>query len=100
MHGLVVSKEQIATEILLLLETALLHSHSSDDSTVKQFLHWDLAVKFAKLHQAKLPEQFLRHCARADLWLPFVLFIQIHQYPVDQVSSLVGFHSRDSVVFI
>lgn len=100
MHGLVVSKEQTATEILLLLEAALLYSHSSDYSIVKQLLHWDLAVKFAKFHQMKLPEQFLKHCARADLWLPFVLFVQLHQYPVDQVGSVVDFNNRDSAVFM
>jgi spatacsin len=86
LHGLVVSKEKTATEILLLLEAALLRNHCPDNSIVKQLLHWGLAVKFAKYHQMKLPEQFLKHCARADLWLPFVLFIQLHQYPVDQVS--------------
>jgi hypothetical protein len=91
MHGLVVSKEQTAGEILLLLEAALHYSHSSDDSIVKQLLHWDLAVKFAKFHQMKLPEQFLKHCAREDMWLPFILFIQLHQYPVDQVSSTFDF---------
>lgn len=100
MRGLVVSKEQTAKEIFLLLEAALLCSHCSDDSIVKQLLHWDLAVRFAKFHQMKLPEQFLKHCAKADLWLPFLLFIQLHQYPVDQVSSVVDFHSRDPAIFI
>jgi len=86
MHGLIVSKEQTAREILLLLEAALCYSQSPGNSIVKQLLHWDLAVKFAKFHQMKLPEEFLKHCAKEDLWLPFVLFIQLHQYPVDQVS--------------
>jgi hypothetical protein len=87
MRGLIVSKEKAAGEILLLLEAALHYSHCPGDSIVKQLLHWDLAVRFAKFHKIKLPEQFLKHCAREDLWLPFVLSIQLHQYPVDQVSS-------------
>lgn len=91
MRGLIVSKEQAAGEILLLLEAALCYSHCPGDSIVKQLLHWDLAVKFAKFHHMKLPEQFLKHCAREDLWLPFVLFIQLHQFPVDQVSSYSDF---------
>jgi hypothetical protein len=100
MHGLIVSKEQTAREILLLLEAALRYSHSSDKCIVKQLLHWDLAVKFAKFHQMKLPEEFLKHCAKEDLWLPFVLFIQLHQYPVDQVSSSASFKCRNSACFL
>jgi hypothetical protein len=98
MHGLIVSKEQAAGEILLLLEAALRYSHCPSDSIVKQILHWDLAVKFAKFHQLKLPEQYLKHCAREDLWLPFVLSIQLHQYPVDQVSSNSVFQQRGSTI--
>ncbi|PSN58102.1 hypothetical protein C0J52_06504 [Blattella germanica] len=93
LHGLITTKEQTAEQILVLLETALDHSYSSlilsDDTITNQLLHWDLAVKFAKFHKIKLPEQFLKHCARQNLWLPFVLFIQLHQYPVEQVMILV-----------
>jgi hypothetical protein len=94
MHGLVVSKEQAAGEILPLLEDALCYSHRHDDSIVKQLLHWDLAVRFAKFHKKKLPERFLKHCAREDMWLPFVLSVQLHQYPVDQVSSDSDFQQK------
>ena len=91
MHGLIISKEQTAEEILPLLEAALYHRYllldDSDDAVVKHFLHWDMAVKFAKHHHLKLPEQYLRHCASKNMWLEFVLFIQIHQYPVEQVFS-------------
>jgi len=96
MHGLIVSKEQTAREILLLLEAALCYCQSPGNSIVKQLLHWDLAVKFAKFHQMKLPEEYLKHCAKEDMWLPFVLFIQLHQYPVDQVSLSASFKHRDS----
>jgi hypothetical protein len=98
MHGLVVSKEKAAGEILLLLQAALHYCHRPDDSIVKQLLHWDLAVRFAKFHKMKLPEEFLKHCAREDLWLPFVLSIQLHQYPVDQVSSDTDFQGRHSTL--
>ena len=91
MYGLIVAKEQASEEILPLLETALYHSYlqleSSDTIIVKHLLHWDMAVKFAKYHHLKLPEQFLKHCARKNMWLEFVFFIQIHQYPVEQVFS-------------
>lgn len=99
MHGLIVSKEETAREIVMLLEAALGYSHSPDDSIVKQLLHWDLAVKFAKFHQMKLPEEFLKHCAKGDLWLPFVLFIQLHQYPVDQVSWSASFKLENQQSF-
>ncbi|XP_069672308.1 spatacsin [Periplaneta americana] len=93
MQGLVLAKEQTTKEILTLLEAALQNSHSFSDqcdhSVVKKLLHWGLAVKFARLHHMKLPELLLRQCAREDLWFPFVLFIQLHQYPVDQVLQLV-----------
>ena len=98
MHGLIVAKEQVSEEILPLLETALYHSYlhveNSDNTVVKHLLHWDIAVKFAKYHRLKLPEQFLKHCARKNLWLEFVLFIQIHQYPIEQVFSFYSFYSN------
>ncbi|XP_049816483.1 spatacsin [Schistocerca nitens] len=95
MHGLIVKNPEAPVEILSLLQSALLcdsaipHSDSdSENVVIKAIIQWELAVKFAKIHKIKLPEGFLNCCAKKDMWLPFLMFVDIHQYPIPQVLEL------------
>lgn len=88
MLGLITSKDETAQELLLQLETAIERTVGNVKNCPdlgSNLFRWSLPVKFAKMHALKLPEKFLRQCAENDAWLPFIVFIELHKYPVSQV---------------
>lgn len=46
---------------------------------------WALPVQFCHLHDLPLSTQYLQDCATDGQWLNFLLFVQIHHYPPQQV---------------
>ncbi|KAJ8927655.1 hypothetical protein NQ314_019857 [Rhamnusium bicolor] len=79
-----------AFAILKLLETAVIAKIDFEDiidasSFIDAMKLYDLVVKFAILYNVKLPNMFLNCCASNNMWLPFLIFAQIHNYPVDQI---------------
>lgn len=46
---------------------------------------WALAVQFCQLHDLPLSTVYPRDCAADAQWLHFLLFIQLHSYPPQQV---------------
>ncbi|XP_050294548.1 spatacsin [Anthonomus grandis grandis] len=49
---------------------------------------FDLVIKFSTLHNLPLPESFLRNLAQNNLWLPFLLYAQMKNYPIEQMKEL------------
>ncbi len=46
---------------------------------------WALPVQFCHLHALPLSPAFPQDCARDGQWLNFLLFVQLHDYPLQQV---------------
>ncbi len=46
---------------------------------------WALPVQFCHLHALPLSPAFPQDCARDGQWLNFLLFVQLHDYPLHQV---------------
>lgn len=75
-----------------ILETAIMKTIRLLDAR-KNFLgilkKYQIMIKFCKLHNLNLPEQLLRLFAVNNLWLPFLIFAQMHNYPLHQIRKLV-----------
>ncbi len=56
---------------------------------------WALPVQFCHLHALPLSPAFPQDCARDGQWLNFLLFVQLHNYPLQQVCLL-----HDSVLWL
>lgn len=52
---------------------------------------WTIAVVFCQLMSIPWTTAFLETCARADKWLAFLWFAQLHQYSKQQVIILLRF---------
>lgn len=51
---------------------------------------YDIVVRYSlEYNNSKLPEMFLRMCAHNNLWLPFLIYAQIKNYPPEQIKLLV-----------
>uniref|UniRef100_A0A672P5I7 Spatacsin C-terminal domain-containing protein n=1 Tax=Sinocyclocheilus grahami TaxID=75366 RepID=A0A672P5I7_SINGR len=59
-------------------------------SSYEAALEWALPVQFCHLHALPLSPAFPQDCARDGQWLNFLLFVQLHNYPLRQVRSLAA----------
>uniref|UniRef100_A0A673HQF0 Spatacsin C-terminal domain-containing protein n=1 Tax=Sinocyclocheilus rhinocerous TaxID=307959 RepID=A0A673HQF0_9TELE len=59
-------------------------------SSYEAALEWALPVQFCHLHALPLSPAFPQDCARDGQWLNFLLFVQLHNYPLQQVRSLAA----------
>ncbi|XP_072396296.1 spatacsin [Diabrotica undecimpunctata] len=50
---------------------------------------YDIVVKFTIYFDLKLPEMFLRSCATNNMWLPFLIFAQLKNYPIDHLKPIL-----------
>ena len=50
---------------------------------------WTIAVVFCQLMSIPWTTAFLETCARADKWLAFLWFAQLHQYSKQQVITIL-----------
>lgn len=50
---------------------------------------YEIAVKFAQLHNLSLPQDLPIYFANNDLWLEFLIFVQIYNYPFHQVQHML-----------
>ncbi|KAI4883873.1 hypothetical protein NFI96_025740 [Prochilodus magdalenae] len=91
-NKLVAAERQTAEELLLHLEGAVRDSverRCISRSSYEAGQEWALPVQFCHLHDLPLSAGYLRDCASDGQWLNFLLFVQIHHYPPQQVRSLV-----------
>ncbi|XP_061578291.1 spatacsin isoform X2 [Cololabis saira] len=51
---------------------------------------WALPVQFCQLHSLKLSSVYPLHCAQDGQLIHFLLFVQLHNFPPQQVRSLVS----------
>ncbi|XP_066523347.1 spatacsin isoform X2 [Hoplias malabaricus] len=91
-NKLVAAERQTAEELLLHLEGAVRDSVERRDisrSSYEAGQEWALPVQFCHLHDLPLSAGYLRDCASDGEWLNFLLFVQLHHFPPQQVRSLV-----------
>ncbi|XP_050955035.1 spatacsin [Labeo rohita] len=88
---LVSGEKQSAQELLVHLETAVrdtLEKKGVSRSAYEAAQEWALPVQFCHLHALPLSPAYPQDCARDGQWLNFLLFVQLHNYPLQQVRSL------------
>uniref|UniRef100_A0A8B9J5N4 Spatacsin C-terminal domain-containing protein n=1 Tax=Astyanax mexicanus TaxID=7994 RepID=A0A8B9J5N4_ASTMX len=91
-NKLVAAERKTAEELLLHLEGAVrdnVERRCISRSSYEAGQEWALPVQFCHLHDLPLSAGYLRDCASDGQWLNFLLFVQLHQYPPQQVRSLV-----------
>ncbi|KAM9495528.1 spatacsin [Clarias gariepinus] len=92
-NKMVASERQTLEELLLHLEGAVrdgVESRGISRSSYEAGQEWALPVQFCHLHDLPLTTQYLQDCANDGQWLNFLLFVQIHHYPLQQVKYLAA----------
>ncbi|XP_056021478.1 spatacsin-like isoform X6 [Ostrea edulis] len=87
-----VYKGQHAVTLLHQLEEAISSSLKKDkipSSSFEAGQKWTIAVIFCQLMSVPWTTAFLETCARADKWLSFLWFAQLHQYSKQQLQPLL-----------
>lgn len=81
-------------EILKTLELDLVKKHLSDLGNVSnlQILlrDFDVLVKYSRMHKLKLPEIFLSHCCKRNIWILYLIIIQMYNYPIEQALNIAS----------
>uniref|UniRef100_A0A8C2JKU6 SPG11 vesicle trafficking associated, spatacsin n=1 Tax=Cyprinus carpio TaxID=7962 RepID=A0A8C2JKU6_CYPCA len=73
-----------------LRQTLGTHTVRNEASSYEAAQEWALPVQFCHLHALPLSPAFPQDCARDGQWLNFLLFVQLHNYPLQQVRSLAA----------
>ncbi|XP_029909066.1 spatacsin isoform X2 [Myripristis murdjan] len=82
-----------AEELIGYLEAAVtdsLERKGIGRSSYEAAQEWVLPVQFCQLHSLKLSSVYPAHCADDGHFIHFLLFVQLHGFPPQQVRSLVG----------
>ncbi|XP_076863202.1 spatacsin [Brachyhypopomus gauderio] len=90
---LATAHRQTAEELLLHLEGAVrdgVERRGLGRSSYEAGQDWALPVQFCRLHDLDLSAAYLQDCATDGQWLNFLLFVQLHHYPPQQVRALVS----------
>nr|XP_005999754.1 PREDICTED: spatacsin isoform X1 [Latimeria chalumnae] len=81
-----------AEELLVYLEVAVwdnIQRQGISRVSLDSSREWSLVPQFCRLHSVPLSTTYLQQCAREDNWLQFLVFIQLHNYPEDKVTTLL-----------
>ncbi|XP_057655737.1 spatacsin [Diorhabda carinulata] len=86
--------ENNPTEILSILEPIVMKEIDFDNLLngsyfIKAVNIYDIVVNFTICYDLKLPEMFLKACGANNMWLPFLVFAQMKNYPAEQIKPLV-----------
>ncbi|XP_050923328.1 spatacsin [Lates calcarifer] len=82
-----------AEELIGCLEAAVtdsLEQKGISRSSYEAAQEWALPVQFCQLHSLKLSSVYPAHCAQDGQFIHFLLFVQLHNFPPQQVRSLVA----------
>uniref|UniRef100_A0A8C7T6C1 SPG11 vesicle trafficking associated, spatacsin n=1 Tax=Oncorhynchus mykiss TaxID=8022 RepID=A0A8C7T6C1_ONCMY len=88
---LVEVERETAEELLFDLEEAVkdsLERKGTSRSSYEAGQEWALPIQFCQLHALPLSSVYPQDCAADSQWLHFLLFVQLHTYPPQQVRSL------------
>ncbi|XP_054633322.1 spatacsin [Dunckerocampus dactyliophorus] len=90
---LVEAEPGAAEELIGYLEAAVMDSlgeKAVSRSSWEAAQEWALPVQFCHLHALTLSSVYPAHCARDGQYIHFLLFVQLHNFPPQQVRSLVA----------
>lgn len=59
---------------------------------------YDIVAQFSQMHQLSLPENFLRQLCQHNLWLPFLLYAQMKNYPSHQIKEICSSFKNPSLL--
>ncbi|XP_070687544.1 spatacsin [Pempheris klunzingeri] len=82
-----------AEELIGCLEAAVadsLEEKGVSRSSYEAAQEWALPVQFCQLHGLKLSSVYPAHCAKDGQFIHFLLFVQLHNFPPQQVRSLAA----------
>ncbi|KAG7215185.1 hypothetical protein INR49_022719 [Caranx melampygus] len=82
-----------AEELIGYLEAAVtdsLEQKGIGRSSYEAAQEWALPVQFCQLHGLRLSSVYPAHCASDGQFIHFLLFVQLHNFPPQQVRSLVA----------
>ncbi|XP_074533842.1 spatacsin [Halichoeres trimaculatus] len=82
---------EAAEELIGYLEAAVTHTleqKSISRSSYEAAQEWALPVQFCQLHSLALSSVYPAHCAADGQFIHFLLFVQLHNFPPQQVRSL------------
>ncbi|CAG9762324.1 unnamed protein product [Ceutorhynchus assimilis] len=65
---------------------------------IKAIRLYDIVIKFSLLYSLPLPESFLRHLAQNNLWLPFLIYAQIKNYPIDDIKKMCSHFKNPNIL--
>ncbi|XP_047451855.1 spatacsin [Mugil cephalus] len=88
---LVEAEPGAAEELIGYLEAAVtdsLEQKGINRSSYEAAQEWALPVQFCQLHGLKLSSVYPTHCANDRQFILFLLFVQLHNFPPEQVRSL------------
>ncbi|XP_068595308.1 spatacsin [Brachionichthys hirsutus] len=83
----------VADELIGYLEDAVtdqLTQENINRSSYKAAQVWALPVQFCQLHSLTLSSVYPSHCAQDGQFIHFLVFVQLHNFPPQQVRSLVA----------
>ncbi|XP_023811202.1 spatacsin isoform X3 [Oryzias latipes] len=89
---LVEAEPEAAEELFGHLEAAVEHSleqRGIHRSSYEAAQEWTLAVHFCQLHSLRLSKVYPVYCAQDGHFIHFLLFVQLHNFPLQQVRSLL-----------
>ncbi|KAI3371229.1 hypothetical protein L3Q82_023542, partial [Scortum barcoo] len=87
------AETEAAKELIGYLEAAVtdsLEQKGISRSSYEAAQEWALPVQFCQLHSLKLSSVYPAHCADDGQFIHFLLFVQLHNFPPQQVRSLVA----------
>ncbi|XP_039988709.1 spatacsin [Xiphias gladius] len=82
-----------AEELIGYLEAAVTYSLEQKGvgrSSYEAAQEWALPVQFCQLHSLELSSVYPAHCAADGQFVHFLLFVQLHNFPPQQVRTLVA----------
>ncbi|KAG5898668.1 hypothetical protein JTB14_005427 [Gonioctena quinquepunctata] len=90
----------VILEILeaLVMENIDVEKFTEGSYFVQAMKEYDIVVNFTISFNLKLPTMFLKDCASNNLWLPFLIFAQLKNYPMDQLKPIVQSFKNPSLL--
>uniref|UniRef100_A0A665VVE9 Spatacsin C-terminal domain-containing protein n=1 Tax=Echeneis naucrates TaxID=173247 RepID=A0A665VVE9_ECHNA len=82
-----------AEELIINLEAAVtdsLEQKGISRSSYEAGQEWALPLQFCQLHGLELSSVYPTHCASDGQFIHFLLFVQLHNFPLQQVRSLLS----------
>ncbi|XP_075941335.1 spatacsin isoform X3 [Anarhichas minor] len=87
------AEPRAADELIGYLEAAVtdsLEQKGISRSSYEAAQEWALPVQFCQLHSLKLSSVYPAHCTDDGQFIHFLLFVQLHSFPPQQVKSLAA----------